>query len=83
MNETARTTASWTKQCGHCLRLLGEDGRYHDRGLSAPAAAFPAGPQAEGRLRLAPAICPECFETLRECLAPEEPARPGLAAAVA
>ena len=79
MNGTARNTASWTKQCSHCLRLLGEDGRYHDMDLTSPAAGFPPASGEEDGLRITPAICPECFEALRECVAAEEPT--GLAVA--
>lgn len=83
MNGNGQKIALWTKQCGHCFRLLGEDGHYHDMGLREPVAWLPAEPAAEGPLRVAPAICPGCFEALREGLASEEPAHPGLAVSVA
>lgn len=70
-----RTAASWTKQCSHCLRLLGEDGRFRDSGLPGRAGGFQAGD------RVFPCICPECFGALREGLRSGRPAGPGLAVA--
>lgn len=69
MSEASVNKPSWTKQCAHCFRLLGEDGCYHSLGLAAEIAWFPADPRAESRLRAIPSTCPECFEALRTCLA--------------
>jgi len=59
--------SSWTKQCGHCLHLLGEDGQYHDRGLTAAVASIPS-----EKLRVFSSICPDCFDSLRESLSGQE-----------
>lgn len=75
MTPTKDPKSSWTKQCSHCFRLLREDGRYYDRGLTSAIASLPS-----ERLRVLSSICPDCFAGLRESLSRPEKGGPYRAA---